>query len=215
MTERADRLHPREALDRLLAGNRRFARRDLRHDRPRPGQGRSRLPFALVITCLDGRVPVETAFDQRVGDVAAIRTGGHVFDRAVLASTEFAVQSLGVDVVLVLGHTGCAAVENATAAVRAGEAPRGGGVGRYLTEQIAAAAREAGPAASPADVVRAHVRRTVASLRAAIDPPHGDPEGFAGAVYDLATGRVTPLDAPPGHATPTGLRPPWAPAAPL
>lgn len=168
-----------------------------------------------MITCLDGRAPVEAAFDQRVGDVAAIRTGGHVLDRAVLASTEFAVQCLGVDVVLVLGHTGCAAVENATAAVRAGEAHRRGGAGRYLTEQVAAAVREAGPAASPADVVRVHVRRTVASLRAAIDPPHGDPEGFAGAVYDHATGRVTPLDAPPGHAASADLRPPWAQAAPL
>lgn len=141
---------------------------------------------------MDGRVPLETALDQDVGAVVAIRSGGHALDRAVLGSVELAVTVLKVDAVLVLGHTRCAAVELAIEAVRTGRWP--GSVADHVIEQIAPAVRDAGETASVLDVVEAHVRNTVARLRDSVSLPHGDAAAVAGAVYDLDTGRVAGLD---------------------
>lgn len=138
---------------------------------------------------MDGRVPVETAFDQEAGAIVAIRSAGHVVDEVLLGSIQLAVTSLGVEVVLVLGHTECAAVATAVTATRGGRRPEG--AAGYLVDQIAPAVRDAGAQAPLPEVVRAHVRRTVAQLRSSAHLPQGDPDRVAGAVYDIYTGRVT------------------------
>jgi carbonic anhydrase len=186
------RRSPPDTLAALLAGNRRFVENDPRSGPPRPRSDQPGPPLAAVVACMDGRVPVEAAFDQDTGDIVAIRSGGHVLDRAVLGSIEFAVTQLRVGAVLVLGHTGCAAVEAAVAAERTGEGP--GGATGYLIEQIAPAVRDAGAEPSVIEVVRAHVRRTVARLRTSTHLPHGDPAALVGAVYELHTGLVEVLD---------------------
>ena len=68
-------------------------------------------PRAAVFTCGDSRVPVELLFDVGLGDIFTIRTAGEVVDAAVLASLEFAVEALDVEVLVVLGHESCGAVK--------------------------------------------------------------------------------------------------------
>lgn len=67
-------------------------------------------PFATVITCSDSRVPVETVFDQGVGDLFVIRVAGNVCDVDEIGSIEYGVDHLATPLLVVLGHTQCGAV---------------------------------------------------------------------------------------------------------
>jgi carbonic anhydrase len=106
---------PVDALDRLLAGNVRFARgtpeaphRDLQRLREIEAK---QTPFAAVLGCADSRVPVEILFDQGFGDIFPVRVAGNVVTPEVIASLEFGTAVLGAEVLLVLGHTKCGAVK--------------------------------------------------------------------------------------------------------
>lgn len=112
---------PEEAMDRLMAGNDRYARglaahpRDDEIRRVQVSQGQH--PFAVILTCADSRVPPELIFDQGLGDLFVIRVAGNVVDDAVLASIEYAVMHLGVTLVMALGHERCGAVSATIAAL--------------------------------------------------------------------------------------------------
>jgi carbonic anhydrase len=80
----------------------------------------SQHPIAIVVGCSDSRVPPEAVFDQGLGDIFVVRTAGQVLDNASMGSIEYAVEHLGVPLLVVLGHDSCGAV---TAAVKGGEAP--------------------------------------------------------------------------------------------
>lgn len=109
---------PQEALAELMAGNGRFVneqsinpRSDMdRIDETAPHQA----PFAAVVGCSDSRVPVELLFDQGIGDIFVIRTAGNnVNSEMVMGSVDYAVEHLGVMVLLVLGHGSCGGVTGA------------------------------------------------------------------------------------------------------
>jgi carbonic anhydrase len=80
---------------------------------------RSQNPFAVVLTCMDSRVPPELIFDRGLGEIFVIRVAGPVLnDRMTLnssdlASLEYALVKLHVKLVVALGHTDCGAVTNA------------------------------------------------------------------------------------------------------
>ena len=61
-------------------------------------------PIVAVLACSDSRVPVELIFDQGLGDAFVIRTAGEIIDLAVLGSLEYAVESLNVPLIVVMGH---------------------------------------------------------------------------------------------------------------
>jgi len=67
-------------------------------------------PFAVVLTCADSRVSPEIFFDQRQGDIFVIRNAGHIVDDTVLGSIEYAIKTLGIPLVVVVGHSCCGAV---------------------------------------------------------------------------------------------------------
>ncbi|MGO1950482.1 MAG: carbonic anhydrase [Mycobacteriaceae bacterium] len=129
---------PQEALESLVEGNHRFMAED--SDHPHQDRGRRELltsgqrPHAVVLACSDSRVPVEIIFDQGLGDIFVIRTAGEITDLSVLASLEFAVVSLGVPLVVVLGHESCGAVGAAQAALETGSMPPG--FQRVLVEKV-------------------------------------------------------------------------------
>lgn len=131
-------LTPQQAVDQLMTGNRRFMDEDSAH--PHQDRGRRQLltggqrPNAVVLACSDSRVPVEIVFDQGLGDVFVIRTAGEITDLSVLASLEFAVVSLGVPLVVVLGHESCGAVAAAQTALETGSMPPG--FQRVLVEKV-------------------------------------------------------------------------------
>ncbi|MFF0746024.1 carbonic anhydrase [Streptomyces sp. NPDC004111] len=183
-----------EALERLRAGNARFATRRSRH--PHLGAERLRAvaaaqhPFAMVLGCIDSRVPPEHVFDQGIGDLLCIRTAGQALDGAVLGSIQYGVEELGVRLVLVLGHERCGAVSAAVEHVRSGAAPRGH-LARVI-EEIAPAAKETLGPGSAADWVEQAVRANVTRVRHALAAdPAFDGATVAGARFDLDTGRVS------------------------
>lgn len=109
---------PNEALAELLAGNERYANEksiNPRSDMDRVEQvAPHQAPFAAVVGCSDSRVPVELLFDQGVGDIFVIRTAGNnVNSEMVMGSVDYAVDHLGVKVLLVLGHSSCGGVTGA------------------------------------------------------------------------------------------------------
>ncbi|MEV5766028.1 carbonic anhydrase [Micromonospora sp. NPDC052213] len=199
--ERAAGGTPRAALAELLAGNRRFVSGQPIHGHDVTAAAAAsgdQQPYAVLLGCIDSRVPLEAIFDQTFGSICVIRTGGHVLDRAVLGSIEYVVGELGVPLVVVLGHERCGAVASAVDALRGGRSP--GGALAHLVEQIAPAVTEVGvddPRAHPL-AVRRHVLRTVAALRAddlLAGPVAAGRLAVVGALYDLATGEVALLEA--------------------
>jgi carbonic anhydrase len=187
---------PAEALAELVAGNRRFV-----SGRPEHGHRVSaaaaasggQQPHAVVLGCIDSRVPLEAIFDQTFGSICVVRSGGHVVDRAVLGSVGFAVAKLNVPLIMVLGHVRCGAVDATVEALLSRVRPAGD-VG-YLVDEIAPAVLTVGlddpDAASKA--MRVHVGRTVRRMRDVAGVPEAVAAGLVsvvGAVYDLDTGRV-------------------------
>jgi carbonic anhydrase len=70
-------------------------------------------PFAVVIACMDSRVPPELIFDRGLGEIFVVRVAGPVLNSDELASLEYALAKKHVKLVVVLGHTDCGAVRGA------------------------------------------------------------------------------------------------------
>ncbi len=181
-----------DALAELVAGNKRFV-----SGRPEHGHRVSaaaaasggQQPHAVVVGCIDSRVPLEAIFDQTFGSICVVRSGGHVVDRAVLGSVGFAVARLGVPLIMVLGHKRCGAVQATVESLRVKQRPPGD-IG-YLVDELAPAVIEVGleHPDTAERATRAHVGRTVRRMRD-IDVVVGSDVEVVGAVYDLDTGLV-------------------------
>jgi len=105
---------PQEGLKRLRAGNARFVANELSlniNDVKRAGLASGQAPFAVILGCSDSRVPTEVVFDQGLGDLFVIRVAGNIVAPSQIGSIEFATQKFGTQLVVVLGHTHCGAVE--------------------------------------------------------------------------------------------------------
>lgn len=70
-------------------------------------------PLAIVLSCIDARVPVEIVFDKGVGDLFVTRVAGNVVSGDILGSMEYACGHSGSKVVVVMGHKQCGAVHSA------------------------------------------------------------------------------------------------------
>lgn len=105
-----------QALARLREGNRRFASNVRGADALLSCVRRAELaerqePFAIVLGCSDSRVPAEIVFDQGLGDLFVIRVAGNIVAASQIGSIEFAAERFGTRLVVVLGHSGCGAVQ--------------------------------------------------------------------------------------------------------
>lgn len=102
------------ALDKLKVGNEKFVNDKLSHE----GQDTNRRvalvdgqdPFVIILSCADSRVVPELAFDAGLGELFTIRVAGNVANISTIASIEYAVAHLGVNLIVVLGHQNCGAV---------------------------------------------------------------------------------------------------------
>ncbi|MEJ2422071.1 MAG: carbonic anhydrase [Acidobacteriota bacterium] len=105
-----------QALERLREGNRRFVS-GVRSLDPLVTQSRlgdfvaGQEPFAVILGCADSRVPVEMIFDQGLGDLFVIRVAGNIVAPSLVGSVEYAAARVGARLAVVLGHTGCGAVQ--------------------------------------------------------------------------------------------------------
>lgn len=101
----------------LKNGNTRFVKMSLRKD----GQSKKDIqrlakgqaPHAIVLSCSDSQAPAEIVFDQKLGEIFVVRNAGNVADTASIASIEYAVEQLGTQLLVVMGHTSCGAVKTA------------------------------------------------------------------------------------------------------
>jgi len=114
--EQRDRMTPSQVIDELKKGNERFRTgkmvpRDYLVEKRSSAAGQ--YPAAVVLGCLDSRVPAEIIFDAGIGDIFIGRVAGNVVNDDMLGSMEFACAVSGAKLVLVLGHTACGAVKGA------------------------------------------------------------------------------------------------------
>jgi carbonic anhydrase len=195
-------LSPQQVLDLLTAGNKRFVEGDVTH-RDHRAQIRAAVegqwPKAVILSCLDSRVPVEDVFDCGIGDLFVARVAGNFVNVDILGSMEFACKVVGARVVYVLGHEHCGAVKGAIDRVELGNLTA-------VLRAIAPAADEVkdvpGERTSKNErfvhrVAEENVRRTLRRIRAesAIlrDLEAAGTIRLAGGMYDMDTGEVTPL----------------------
>lgn len=120
--ERA-KLTPDQILQEFLDGNERFRNNNLTH-RDHSEQIRKsafgQFPKAVVISCLDSRVPVEDVFDQGIGDIFVGRIAGNFVNEDLLGSLEFACKVAGAKLIIIMGHQHCGAVIGAIDDVKLG-----------------------------------------------------------------------------------------------
>ncbi len=189
-----DNMEAEVALLQLKEGNDRYIFDHVEH--PHEGAQRrvdvsvAQHPFAVVLGCGDSRVIPEMIFDQGVGDLFVLRIAGNIADDAVIASIEFAVQYLGVRLVVVLGHEKCGAVNAAIAhEVADGKIYS---LLSYIEPAIALAFSKTGNLLT--NVIKTHVQRMVDVISTSEPILSHEYEGgnlkIVPAYYNLATGIV-------------------------
>ncbi len=197
-----------EALERLRAGNVRFEagvpRGNSLNSTLRAEMAEVQEPFAVILGCSDSRVPPELVFDQRLGDLFVIRVAGNIASPSQLGSVELAAVRLGVRLVVVLGHSRCAAILATLEELTAPTEKMSTGL-RAIVDCVRPAVapllvgdHAADPDAIVRDAVRRNIRASVEELRSgspAIQREIQD-EGLlvVGAEYSLETGIVEFLD---------------------
>lgn len=186
---------PQDALGLLKAGNDRFVRNasspvSLSVNR-RQELAAGQHPYAMVLSCVDSRLPPEYVFNTGLGDIFVIRTAGEVIDKSILASVEYGAEHLHIPLLVVMGHESCGAV---TAAAQAKDEPTSASM-TYLLKAIQAARRQ--PKQEREEIkglILANVEQVINDamtgsplLQRLVDTGE---LGVIGAYYELVSGRV-------------------------
>ena len=183
-------------------GNQRFMNNDLI---PREYSSEVRqsvsaqFPKAIVLSCVDSRVPVENVFDRGIGDVFVARVAGNFVNEDILGSMEFATKVSGSKVVLVMGHEHCGAVKAAVDDVKLGNITAMLSKIRPAVEMVEyEGERNSKNAEFVHMVCESNVKNTMAEIR--LNSPimkEMEDAGaikIMGAIYDMDTGKVTFLE---------------------
>lgn len=191
---------PEQALSALKQGNERFVsgkmlRRNLVAQVRETASGQ--YPFAVVLGCIDSRVPPELVFDQGIGDIFSPRIAGNFADTDIIGSIEFATKLSGAKLVVILGHTECGAVKGACDNVQLGNLTQT--LSNIMPAVYAVKSvqdnRTSKNKAFVQKVADENVRLTVYALteRSAVlrDLVAANRLKILGAMHDVATGRVT------------------------
>lgn len=201
--EERDAMTPSRVIDELKKGNERFrsgkmAQRDYLAEQRASAKGQ--YPAAVILGCLDSRVPAEIVFDAGIGDTFIARVAGNVVNDDILGSMEFGCAASGAKAIVVVGHTACGAVKGAIDDVVLGNLT---GLLARVKPAIPATKYDGEKSSKNYAYVDAvaetNVRLTVADIRRR-SPILDDLEkkgsiAIAGAMYDLGTGTVKFLEA--------------------
>jgi carbonic anhydrase len=194
----------KDALQRLIDGNRRFLRGETRSSGV-PKETLTELalgqkPIATILGCSDSRVPPETIFDVSLGELFVVRVAGNIISPEVAGSIQYAGAHLETPLIVVLGHEGCGAIQAALEMKYQGVHQRSRI--QLLVGNILPALGGLDPDLPPAmlwsQAVEMNVRWTVRSI---LESPEGQArqaEGrmkCLGAIYEIETGRVRFLDS--------------------
>ena len=115
--EERDALTPDAVIQEFIEGNNRYKTSDVTYrnhsEEVRKTATGGQFPKAIVLSCVDSRVPVEDVFDQGLGDVFVARVAGNIANTDIIGSMEFACKVSGAKVIFVMGHQHCGAVKGA------------------------------------------------------------------------------------------------------
>jgi len=197
--EERDSMTPSQVIEELKKGNERFRTgkmvpRDYLAEKKSSAKGQ--YPAAVILGCLDSRVPAEIVFDTGIGDTFIGRVAGNVVNDDMLGSMEFGCAASGSKVILVLGHTSCGAIKGAIDDVVLGNLT---GLLARIKPAVAATKFEGEKSSKNAAYVDAvaatNVTLTLAEIRRR-SPVLDDLEkkgttSIVGAMYNLTTGMVS------------------------
>ena len=191
-----DSISPNRAVEMLKEGNQRFLNkneqdRDLHVQVSQTSGGQ--FPYAVVLSCIDSRVPVELVLDQGVGDIFSARVAGNIINEDILGSIEYACGVAGSKAILVLGHTKCGAVTAACKGVELGN------ITTLLSKVKPAIAniKQKGGEVEVEEVTKANVHQSMKEIREnssiLADLENEGKIKIVGAVYHVEVGRVSYL----------------------
>ncbi len=199
-----DSLTPDQVLQDFIEGNKRFKNSETTHrshtEKIRLDATGGQYPKAMVLSCIDSRVPVEDVFDQGIGDVFVGRVAGNFVNTDLLGSMEFACKIAKAKLILVMAHQHCGAVKGAIDDVHLGNLTS---VIENLKPSVAMSKGFAGEKKSTneayvREVAKNNVRHTLAQIRAKSDilremESKGEIK-IVGAFYTLRTGELQFID---------------------
>jgi carbonic anhydrase len=200
-------LPAREALIRLKEGNGRYVQ-GVRSVESMISNGRrgefAQAPFAIVLGCSDSRAPAEIVFDQGLGDLFVIRVAGNIVAPSQVGSVEFAAERFGTRLVVVMGHTGCGAIDATLEAIMSEHGPASRNLLSIVNrvrpgiEGLVGTDLASDPVRLRRAAMRANVRASVSHLRYGSEVierlSHEDGLAVIGAELDLTTGEVNFFD---------------------
>jgi carbonic anhydrase len=121
--DKQKQLTPDAVLQSLKEGNKRFVEGKLTardYSKQVTETSHGQYPEAIILSCIDSRVPVEIVFDRGIGDLFVARVAGNIADSDILGSMEYSCKVVGAKLILVLGHSHCGAVKSAVDDVKLG-----------------------------------------------------------------------------------------------
>jgi carbonic anhydrase len=200
--EQQEALSPEDVIKLLKEGNIRFTNNDLTardHSKQVRNSTLSQYPKAIVLSCVDSRVPVEDVFDRGIGDLFVARVAGNFVNEDILGSMEFACKVSGSKLVLVMGHEHCGAVKAAVDDVKLGNiTPMLQKIRPAVESVIYDGERNAKNQEFVHMVCENNVRNTIAQIR--LNSPilkEMEDKGeikIVGSVYDMDNGKVDWLE---------------------
>lgn len=197
--EQLSSMTPKDALQNLVDGNNRFINLQMK-DRDWSTKievtSTGQYPQAVILSCMDSRVPAEIIFDQGLGDIFNIRIAGNIVNTDILGSMEYGCGVVGSKVILVLGHTECGAVKGAIDNVELGNLT---GLLDKIEPAVAATvfagSRTSKDGSFVELVTEENIRQAMNNIR--LNSPllkSMEDEGkidIVGGLYDVSTGKVT------------------------
>jgi carbonic anhydrase len=197
--EQRDALTPDEIIQAFKDGNERFIKNELTtrdHSAQVRKSASGQFPKAVILSCLDSRVPVEDVFDRGIGDIFVGRVAGNFVNVDLLGSMEFGCKVAGAKVILVLGHEHCGAVKSAIDDVKLGNITAMLSKIRPAVEKVSYEGdRTSGNPEFVHKVCESNVKHTIEQIRQN-SPILKEMEDLGqikivGAVYDMDSGKVT------------------------
>lgn len=198
--EEQRRLTPDDVLRSLKEGNQRFINGTLTlrdHSKQIRDGLNGQFPKAIILSCIDSRVPVEDVFDKGIGDLFVARVAGNIVNEDILGSMEFSCKVSGAKLVLVIGHEYCGAIKGAIDQVTLGNLT---GLLKKIDPAVRACQHYTGIKSSKDAefvdmVIRENVKLTVANIRKHSpilkEMEEAGEIKIAGAYYDMDNGEVT------------------------
>ena len=191
-------ISPDAALKRLMDGNSRYVANTpipSNFSATRAALANAQNPYACILGCADSRVSPDLCFDAERGDLFVTRVAGNFVTPEILASLEYGTAVLQTPLIMVLGHTGCGAIQASIKAVKNDEDFPGHIqlLASSLTPAIDAALKK-DPSNIEASAIRENVRINVEALRNSTPILRRLVQSkklmVVGGIYDLNTGRV-------------------------